>query len=163
MLDKAFLTRDFELLVVVTDDPHYRSKLTTFTLEHALIQTLTLLLFYKTLTRKLEEEIKLIAGPWGAVDSCHPYKSASEKASDIGCVSESTIYRWRRDFERNGHRFSESLLGKAVHSWILDNPTMKLQAKRWLRHNVGRKAKKGQAVFQICDFQDYLNDLLLPQ
>ena len=63
VLDKAFLTRDFESLVVVTDDPNYRSKLTTFTIEHASIQTLTLLHFYKTLTRKLEEEIKLIAGP----------------------------------------------------------------------------------------------------
>ena len=39
---------------------------------------------------------------------------------------------------------------------------MKGQAKRWLRANVRRRPKIGQAVFQIRDFQDYLNmDLLL--
>ena len=32
-----------------------------------------------------------------------------------------------------------------------------------MKESVSRRAKKGQAFFQIRDFQDYLNDVLLPQ
>ena len=78
-------------------------------------------------------------------------------------MAERTVYYWREDFNKNGHRFSESLIGKAVQSWILDNPAMKGQAKSWLRSKVGRRPKKGEAHFQIRDFQDYLNQVLLPE
>jgi len=37
------------------------------------------------------------------------------------------------------------------------------QAKEFLRANVTRKATKKAAVFQILDFQDFLNKDLLPR
>ena len=43
---------------------------------------------------------------------------------DIGAISERTVYNWHHDYENNGCGFSEGLLGKAVSTWILDNPTM---------------------------------------
>ena len=90
-------------------------------------------------------------------------KDAADAATFVGQVSERTIFYWRKEFETNGHRFTESLLGKAVHKWIFENKIMAGQAKKWLKKNVGRKAKEGQAFFQIRDFQDYLNNVLLTQ
>ena len=59
--------------------------------------------------------------------------------------------------------FSESLLGKHIHYWILEDKVMDGRAKEYLRTNVTRKATKNKAVFQIADFQDFLNKDLLPR
>ena len=63
VLDKVFLSCNFSVLAVVTDNPAYRSNLTSFTLEHVAIQTLTLFHFYRELTLRLGEELELIGGP----------------------------------------------------------------------------------------------------
>ena len=61
----------------------------------------------------------------------------------------------------NGFRFSESLVRKSIHEWILDNPIMNEQAKAWLQTKGRRRPKKGQAHFMIRDFQTYLLDQTL--
>ncbi len=133
VLNKVFVvTRDSGLLIVVTDDPNYRSNLTSFTLEHATVQTMVLYHYYRELLQSLEKELEMIAGPWGTVGKCNPTKRAADLAMSFGVVSKRTVYYWHADFEHNGHRFSESIVGKAIHCWILENPTMKGQAKRWL-------------------------------
>ena len=110
---------------------------------------MTMINFYSSLVSSLHASLLSIEdrGPVATASGAVEY--AEEVAAKIGHVSPRTVRRWRADFEANGHRFSESLVGKAVHVWILDNETMVRQAKRWLKHNVGRKPKEGEAYFQI--------------
>ena len=161
VLNKAFLLCNFSALVVVTNDPAYRSNLTSFTLEHVAVQTLTLFHFYRELTLRLGEELKPIRGPWDDVKTCNPYRCAMDNAVDVGRVCQATVYNRKNDFLENGFRFSESLVEKSIHEWLLDNPIMNEQAKAWLRSKVGRRPKKGQAHFVIRDFQTYLNQTFL--
>ena len=72
VLDNAFLSCNFSVLVLVTDDPAYRSNLTSFTLEHVAIQTMTLFHYYRELMLRLGQELELIKGPWGNVKTCNP-------------------------------------------------------------------------------------------
>ena len=78
-----------------------------------------------------------------------------------GRVAKQTVYNWKNDFCANGFRISESLVGKSVQEWILDNPVMNNQAKAWLRSKVGHQPKKAEAHFVIRDFQIYLDQTLL--
>ena len=82
-------------------------------------------------------------------------------AMDFGRVCEKTVYNWKNYFCDNGFRFTESLIGKSIHEWILDNPIMNEQAKAWLQSKVGRRPKQGQAHFVVRDFQTYLSETLL--
>ena len=45
----------------------------------------------------------------------------------------------------------------------MDDPTICRSAKRYLKRAVLRCATKKEAVFQIRDFQTFLNDTLLPR
>ena len=55
-----------------------------------------------------------------------------------------------------------SLSGKWTRSWIMDNSLMRTQAKNWMIERIKQGAKDGHGVFCIGDFQNYLNDTLLP-
>ena len=72
VLDNSFVSCNFAALVVVSDDPAYRSNLTSFTLEHVAIQTMILFHYYRELTQCLGEELLLIRGLWGNIKSCSP-------------------------------------------------------------------------------------------
>ena len=77
------------------------------------------------------------------------------------CLNRECITR-KMTFVIMGFAFlPESLVGKSVQEWILDNPVTNEQAKVWLRSKVGRRPKKGEAHFVIRDFQTYLNQTLL--
>ena len=140
----------------MTNDSAYRSNLSSFTVEHAAVQATTLFRYYRELTLRLREDLEYINGPWGTVKSCNSKQRAMEKAMDYGRVSKATVYNRKKEFLQNGFRFSESLVGKSIHEWILDNPIMNEQAKAWLRSKAGRRPKKGQAHFVIRDFHKYL-------
>ena len=165
VLETASRAGMFEALVEPVDDPGYRSRLTTFTLEHVVVQSLALLHYYTGVVDAYEHQLGDIKDIFTFTSSAvyAPKNVAYEKAADAALVSTKTVYRWQKDFELNGNRFSESRQGKAMRDWILDNPAMQLEAKAWLRKQVRRKAKKNRGVFQIRDFQEYLNTTLLPR
>ena len=151
VLEASFSQCKFASLVRSTAEPKYRSHITTFTVEHAAIQACALMHFYKALL-----------GP-NSLKTTTPVTNAEDVAASFALVTPSTIRRWRKDFEGNGNRFTESLLGKSIHSWIMDDPTICRSAKRYLKRAVLRRATKKEAVFQIRDFQTFLNDTLLPR
>ena len=105
VLERAVLTRNFAAMIVATEDSGYRSNLTTFTVDHAAVQTMTLLYYYKELIVSLEMDIELTKGPWGCCKNCIQRQRAVEKSMDIGAISERTVYNWRHDYENNGYRF----------------------------------------------------------
>ena len=111
-----FFSGKFCGLVVVTNDPTYRSNLSSFTLEHVTVQTTTMFHYYRELTLRLGEDLEYINGPWGTVLSCNPKQHAVEKAMELGRVCKKTVYNWKNDFLQNGFRFSESLVGKSIHA-----------------------------------------------
>ena len=162
VLEKCSRSGTFQMLVEPTSDPSFRSKITTFTLEHVVMQSLGMIHYYKNLLEALSEELSdVLSGIRSNVYRTISY--AAEKAAEAVRVSTRTIYRWRKDFEENDCRFSESRQGKAVRDWILDNETMVVEAKSWLRKQVRRKATKKKGVFQIRDFQDWMNTHCLPR
>ena len=109
VLDQAFYSCNFSGLVVVTDDPAYRSNLTSFTVEHAGVQTIALFHYYRELTCHLAEELEYIGGPPGTIKSCSSRQRAVKVAMDVGRISQATVYIWKKDVCDNGFRFSESL------------------------------------------------------
>ena len=114
VLERAVLTHKFAAMIVATEDPGYRSNLTMFTVDHAAVQTMTLLHYYEELIASLEMGIELTKGLWGVAKRCIPRQRAVKKAMDTGAISERTVYNWRHDYENNGYGFSGNLLGKAV-------------------------------------------------
>ena len=50
------------MIIVATEDPGYRSNLTTFTIDDVAVQTMTLLHYYKELIASLEMDIELTKG-----------------------------------------------------------------------------------------------------
>ena len=109
--------------------------------------------FYSELIKMLLTQLDILRGSHKTHAKMRVVEEAANAATIIGHVSERTIFYWRKHFEANGHRFTESLLGKAVHKWIFDNKIMAGQAKKWLKKNVGRKAKEGQAFFKYGIFK----------
>ncbi len=152
VLKDAFSKHNFRLMVQVTDNPTLRSMITTLSLDHVALQTVAMLNFYLALVGNLDKELELLSAPWGGETTCNPVGKATASSAFAGRVSERTIRRWRKDFESHGHRFTEDGHGKHICKWILDNKLMVGQAKAWLKASVGRRAKKGQAFFQIRDF-----------
>ena len=105
---------------------------------------------------------KALLGPnW--LKTTTPVTDAEDVAALFALVTPRTILRWRKEFEVNGNRFTESLLGKSIHSWIMDDPTICRSAKHYLKRSMLRRATKKEVVFQIRDFQTFLNDTLLPR
>ena len=57
----------------------------------------------------------------------------------------------------------DSLSGKWTRQWILDNKLMRAQALKWMQTTIKDGATKDHGVFCISDFQNYLNNKLLPE
>ena len=92
VLEKAFLSCNFAALFLVTEDPNYRSNLTTFTVDHFAIQTLTLFHYYKELIASFKKDIELIEGEQGNILTCHPRQRALDAATRVTLVAERTLY-----------------------------------------------------------------------
>ena len=86
ILEKAFLSRNFAALILVTKDPKYRSNLTTFTADHAAIQTLTLVHYYKELIASFEKDIELIKGEQDNILTCHPHQGSLDAVTWVTLV-----------------------------------------------------------------------------
>ena len=140
------------LVVQINGDAKHRSHITSFTSDHALVQTLTMWHFYSNL---LEHDHLALQTP---------FADAAAYAARAGRIEPRTLYRWRKDFEKNGSRFSESMAGKAIRDWVFDDKVLLKAAKAWLKKEVRRKpsADGSKGMFRIVDFQTYLNDTLLP-
>ena len=161
VLFHAMARMDLLPLVFLTTDPSFRSNLTSHTLKHVAIQTMALLCYFEVLLELLEKELQICFSPAGTKLSLNSEEIATKEGALVGRVCARTLRGWRDDFFENGCRFSESKKGKAVSSWILDNKIMADAAREWLKSNVGRKPKEGEAHFTIEKFQKYLNDDLL--
>jgi len=142
------------LVVKINGDPKHRSHITSFTSDHALLQTLTMWHFYSHL---LEHDHLALQTP---------FADAAAYAARAGRIEPRTLYRWRKDFEKNGSRFSESMAGKAIRNWVFDDKVLLKAAKAWLKKEVRHKPSAdgtcSKGMFRIVDFQTYLNDTLLP-
>ena len=93
-----------------------------------------------------------------------------------------------KDFESNGRQFTErfvllcadciiclmfiifshsraypSLSGKWTRQWILDDKLMRVQALKWMCEGIKDSVTKDHGMFCISDFQNYLNNELLPK
>ena len=83
-------------------------------------------------------------------------------ASEAGLVvgySEKSIRTWRNEFYENDGEFDESLKGKHIRPYVLDDEKCRKKALDWLRERIH---VKDQPSMTAATFANWINSELLP-
>ena len=72
------------------------------------------------------------------------------------------LAQWHQDFVTNGDKFTECKQGKWEREWLLDQTDLKLRAVDFLNGYDDWKSTKDDEYLTVTEFQQWLNDVLLP-